>query len=809
MNAYEGHSTVDAGEPDAHGADPEASGEMAAISADRLEALGAALASRRDDWVSARAATGVEKRWKEDLDQYMGRDEATKQTASMMDSAEQGYPVTNKGAKPQRSTVFVNITRPKTNTAIARIQNMLLPTDDRNFGLKPSPSPDLTEQAKQDALKAAGIESGQAPQATGQAPQAPAMGAQAPVMAPGQPPQAPGAPAAPAGPPPPATVAAAIGTQWPTPSAQAQLDVAAGKARAMQDEIDDQLQECQFNREARMMLSDTGILGTGILKGPIVVNQRFKSWQPLVDPSGGPTVHVLEIKVEAKPASQRVDPWNFFPDPSCGDDIHAGMGVFEQVAYTSKQLRELSKQPGYLKDQIAKVLAEGPKAATHQRDGDSKPASSQAFECWEYWGEFEPEDLRSAGIDIDDGQTELISGCVILVNETVIKGFLNPLETGDLPYDVMNWESDPTSPFGYGVPYLVRSPQRVMNAAWRQLMDDAALSTGPQIVIDRTRVAPMDGKWEITGRKLWHALEAGTDVRTAFSMLEFANHSAQLEKVIELALKFVDLESAVPQLEQGEHANAPDTLGGMIIQQNSTNIVLSRLTKSFDDRITSRHIGRYVDWNMAYNEKPEIKGDFQVQARGTSALLVRDMQNQGLISLGQYMGNGIVAPYVNWEEWFKETLRAQKIDPTLIMKSDSQIAAIASQPPQATPEQIRANSMLAVAQTRAKAQTDVAGAKVQGEIAYVHTEQQISQQNAQARQHERQDELQLAMLRYAHETKQNLEQVRADLAKVSMQETTKRQLAAASMQLQANESHSNRTHDLHMQSASDTQQPIQ
>ena len=117
--------------------------------------------------------------------------------------------------------------------------------------------------------------------------------------------------------------------------------------------------------------------------------------------------------------------------------------------------------------------------------------------------------------------------------------------------------------------------------------------------------------------------------------------------------------------------------------------------------------------------------------------------------------------------------------------------------------------MLAVAQTRAKAQTDVAGSKVQGELAYAHTEQQISQQNAMAKQHERQDELQLAMLKYAHETKQTLEQVKADLAKTSMVETTKRQLAAASMQLQANVSLSDRTHDLLLQSASDTQQPIQ
>ena len=783
MDAYTDAAAVDAGEPSSH-ADPMTAQEMSAISEDRLEALGLALAERRDEWVAARAASGVEKRWLDDLDQYNGRDDATKTAASMMDSVERGFPVTNQQAKPQRSTVFVNLTRPKTNAAIARVQNMLLPTDDRNFGLHPDPVPELTKAAL-DAIKQQQLQPAAQPQPSPLPPgtQLPAP----PSQAPGMPLPAPGMPMDPS----------AILQPQPQPqpvssAAQDQLDKAAECARAMQDEIDDQLQESNYNREARLMLHDCGVLGTGVIKGPVVVSRTKKAWQPV--PNSNPPVHVLQVEIEQKPATYRVSPWDFYPDPSCGDDHRSGIGAFERKAFTSKQLRQLVDQPGYNAAAISKVLEEGPQSSQNKTERDRRKESKaplEIYDVWEYWGEFAPEDLRAAGVDVPDGTTANISGCVVLVNETVIKGFLNPLETGDLPYDMMVWEPDDNSVWGFGVPHLCRSPQRVLNAAWRQLMDNSGATVGPQIVLNPSVISPADGKWEITGRKIWNYLDAGGagDIKQAFGLFEISSHIAEIEQIIQLAERFFDEETAVPQLAQGEHGNAPDTVGGMTILENSANVVLTRLTKHFDDGITRPHITRYVDWNMAYNPKPEIKGSFNVRAAGTSSLLVRDIQSQVLIQLGQFQGSGIIAPMVNWENWFKAVLKSQHVDPTLIMKTDAEIAAMTSQPPQATPEQIRANAQLAVAQTRANAALASAQAKVQGELAYAQTEAQSSHEIHQSKLQELAIKRELAILEYAQKHQLSLEQVKADLAKTQMQEETKRQLAAADIQMRMNESH--------------------
>ena len=60
---------------------------------------------------------------------------------------------------------------------------------------------------------------------------------------------------------------------------------------------------------------------------------------------------------------------------------------------------------------------------------------------------------------------------------------------------------------------------------------------------------------------------------------------------------------------------------------NSANVVNRRVIKSWDDDLTKPTIPRVLDWNMQFNPDDNIKGDMQVDARGTSVLLVREIQS--------------------------------------------------------------------------------------------------------------------------------------------------------------------------------------
>ena len=718
--------------------DPEAA---RAKQEERLQAFGHSMAQQRDEWVRSRYSYGVDKRWLEDEDQYNAKDNVNKAASQMMTSVEQGYPVTTQNAKPHRSTVFIGLTRQKTNAAEARVADILLPTDDRNWGIQPTPKPKLMAMSRDNQM-AGDKETGQ------------------PLLHPE--------------------------TQEPLKMkdiARAAMEQARTKAKAMQTEIDDQLVECDYNGELRKVLHNAAVLGTGVIKGPIVTNRTRKSWQAYKDMQGNP-VYQVEIVQEMSPASFSIDPRNVWPDPGCGDNIHHGKGIYEREQLTTRQVRDLAKQPGFMKGQLRKVLEEGPKkSATFQelKDDDQRDVARDVYEMWTYWGEVDHDDLESAGMKLGEkDELRSMSACVVMINNTVVKTFMNPLEDGELPYDFYVWEKVASSVWGYGIPYLMRSQQKVLNAAWRQMMDNAGVSSGPQIIVKAGSIQPADKQWQLSSRKIWFATDEVDDVRKAFTAVEFNSYQGELSNIIKMAMELADQETGVPTLLQGEKGAAPDTVGGMQMLMNSANVVLRRLVKQFDDMITRPHIRRYYDFNMMYNEDDDVKGDFNIDARGSSALLVRDIQNQAFLNLLAAGANPIYGKYLDTQKLFEKALQAQHIDPAEVFKSEDQLEKIKEQEAeQAANPQAQPDPRIQAAQIRAESDKARVQAQNQGDMAELQTRQQIAQLNHDAAMTELQVTREIEMLKLANTQHLSLEEIKAKLADTAMRERGKKELFAA------------------------------
>jgi hypothetical protein len=710
--------------------------------AERLQAFGHSMSQQRDEWIRSRYSYGVDKRWLEDEDQYNAKDNINKAASQMMTSVEQGYPVTTQGAKPHRSTVYIGLTRQKTNAAEARVADILLPTDDRNWGIQPTPQPTLMSITRDERMAGDKV--------TGQ-----------PLMHPetGQP-----------------LRMKDIG--------RAAMQVARDKAKAMQTEIEDQLVECDYNSEVRKMIHNAAVLGTGVLKGPVVTNRVRKAWQPYKDMEGN-QVHQIVMVEEISPASFSVDPRNCWPDPACGDNIHNGKGLYEREQLTSRQVRDLAKQPGFMKDQLRKVLEEGPKkSATFQelKDDEQRDIARDVYEMWTYWGEVDHDDLESAGVKLGEkDELRSVSACVVMINNTVVKAYLNPLEGGELPYDFYVWEKVANSVWGYGIPYLMRAQQKVLNAAWRQMMDNAGVSSGPQIIIKAGAIQPADKQWQLTSRKIWFATDDIDDVRKAFTAVEFNSYQAELANIIKMAMELADQETGVPTIMQGEKGAAPDTVGGMQMLMNSANVVLRRLVKQFDDMVTRPHIRRYYDYNMMYNENEEIKGDFSIDARGSSALLVRDIQNQAFLNLLAAGANPVYGPYLDTQKLFEKALQAQHIDPTEVLKSEDELEKLKEAAAQ--PQQAEQDPALQVAQLRGDIELKKAEVQNQGDMAELQLRQQIAQQEHDLRMAELQMTREIEMLKMSNQQNISLETIKAKLAETAIKERGKKELYAAEQNL--------------------------
>ena len=599
---------------------------------ERLQVLGTKLFRLAQEQVQRRQT--VEQRWFEDLRQYNGQYDPD--TEARLKSTTE-------------SRIFANVTRSKTNQAEARLFDMLFPTDDRNWGIKPTPVPELQDYADEEK---------------------PAIDAEtgAQVVDQGQP--------------------MTVGDV-----AKKLMDEAKKRAEAMTEEIDDQHTEARYQSKARDAIHDACVYGTGILKGPVVVGRERRAWQPVTDPMSGESVHVLQIVKDKRPGVEHVSVWDFFPDMSatCVDDAEF---FFERAYLTKRDVRALVDSPHYLKDQIALLLKDDARSTQVASDHLNKlreisglegPNSDNRYEIWKYSGPIDKEDVLACGCELDDTQLDdplvEVYGTVEFSGSHVIKAYLSPLDTNDMLYSVFCFEKDDSSIFGFGVPRMVNNPQRVINAAWRMILDNGGLCVGPQIVYNKSLVRPADGKWELKGRKLWELVDKTRSVNEVFGMYEINSHQGELAAIFTLAKQLADEEPSLPMLAQGEQGTQTTrTAQGMTLLMNSANVVLRRAVKNFDDDVTTPMIRRFYDWNMQYSEKEEIKGDFEIDARGSSVLLAKEVQAQNLMVLAtNFAAHPVFGPMTKGAELFRKIVQAHHMSADDVVKTDEEIEAFMQQ----------------------------------------------------------------------------------------------------------------------------------
>lgn len=650
----------------------------------RIEEFKYEIFKKRTEAIKARASSGVESRWMEDLDAYNGRDSAYRGSLEdiLTNGLTSGLQSNDKAQFKFRSTVFIQKTRAKTNSAAARMADMLFPTDDRNWALEPTPVPGLM-----DALKNHANERYVDPQSKGELPH---PTEQRPLT---------------------------VGDMTTET-----MKIARDKALRMQSEIDDQLVECMYHAEGRKLLDDAAQMGTGVLKGPVVVNRIKRSWVRKTDEQGKSYFDMV-IKPDLKPASSRVDPWNAYPSPGCGEDIRLGSYFFEREPVSQivlKALAGMDEKEGYDRDAILACLDEKPTRPAELVTGkrgeylDSSIFDTTNYDLWHYWGEANVDDLRALGVPISDEiRLSTISAVVVICNDRVIKAILNPQTTGAIPYCFYQWERVSGSPWGFGVPYLMRSAQRSMNAAWRQMQDNAGVSHGPQIVVDRSVLIPQDGDWTIRGMKLWWPRDGGVGVTDkAFQVFNIQSNQQDLERIFMLASQLADEETSMPMLMQGDRGTAPDKVGVATILMNSANTVLKRYARNFDDQITVPHLQMYYDWNMEFNEDQEIKGDYSVRARGSSALVIRDQQKQDIANIAAMAGNPLFEGQINPEKLADYMIQASSIPDVGYTEEEKAENARKKAEQPAAPD-----PTIAAAQIRAQSSAQVAQMRAQGSIA--------------------------------------------------------------------------------------------
>lgn len=600
------------------------------LSEEELERLAGSLIEERDKAAKAPARRKLEAVWAKARRQYqtgsaieLGTDGSQLEKSTNLDGPLTAYKEEN---TKQGSTVSVNITRSYTNAGTAQIANILLPTGRLPFKL------DLTAVSDLEALRGV-IEN------------YPQLAAILDTLSP--------------------TIAQKLKT--PENEAQAALEIASKLIR-------DWLGETQWAGTVRTQLIEAGQVGTGVLKGPFPkarrvtaeVNELLDKLPTAFDqPELGQLLQSeLRTLLAYAPATESVKVENCYPDADCGSDPQNGKFFYERVPeVTRRQLREYQKEDSYDEAQIEACILEGP-----QIYGEAKSNKKGPFELWIRTGQL---DFTPEG---GDGEKQTYGFHVtILCNKRIIKSEKFWLDNTKFPYWFLNWEPREGSWAGIGIPEQIETPQRGLNSSVRALMDNMAYSVGPQILEQEGVIEPEDGDWKPYPYKRWKitsglpGVDAVIEAKQALVFLEFPNYLNEIMPVISWWLKMAEDTTGLSLLLQGKAVTDAVGVSQQLMANATTNLRL--IIKEWDDHTCTPLISAYYLWVQQYGPA-SAKGDAVVKPLGSAALIVRELQQQALLQIGDKVLQPVYGK--SPKKWMDLYLEGFQVDPETLTLDDEE-----------------------------------------------------------------------------------------------------------------------------------------
>ncbi len=562
------------------------------------------------------------------------------------------------------SKVYPKITRSKVNIVLSRLHEMLFPETDKNWEINPTPepkiSPVIVKQIVQSLMQQKMMEMQMAMQQN----QSGSVPAQPPDV---QPPS---------------------------------IDDLRLAIKAYADQtcenmsrvIDDQLFEMDYPEETKKVLKSGLLYGTGIMKGPMI-NKRTKSkWEQ--DDSGE---YRESSETEDIPYFEATRIWDWYPDMTV-TEMSMIEGSFERHLMTKHDLRQLINRPDYYGDIIEKFLEDFPGGnyvaknweidlqTIEVQAGSGKNAHSSAsssgtltetasvfntqygtrtsnrqigkkYEVLEYWGYIDGTDLEACGVKIDDPALEYAANIwmvgKVIIKATLFSGALNR-------YKLFYYEKDETSLWGEGLARVMRHSQIAISSSARMVLDNGAVVSGPQVEVNWSLLTQGQDFSSFYPRKIWYREGRGVEAQyPAIRSLSFDSHIPELMDISKFFMEFADVETTLPTWMIGQMVNN-ETAQAASGRMATITVSIKDVVKNFDS--FSEHIIQDLyAWNMDFNPRTDIKGDYKVKARGVSSLVMKEIRMQALNQL-----TTTLAPedwvYLDRREFLKERLKAHDLN---------------------------------------------------------------------------------------------------------------------------------------------------
>jgi Ca2+-binding EF-hand superfamily protein len=548
---------------------------------------------------------------------------------------------------PNRSKAFIRLTRTKVKTYDARMMDIKFPAnDDKDWNLQPTPVPDLSP----DVLRQF------AEQITQQTGGIPTIDQIESIV----------------------------------------VKFAADQASNMEREINDQLQEFDYRRTIREVVHSGHVYGTGVLKGPLVKEVTSKRWHLV---NGKWQQLVLKRIV---PTAQFVSVWDIYPEKSA-KNVDELRYVWQKHLFTKNRLYELSLRSDFNGDAIRAFMEAYPEgnaeykhyeeflrdmSSNTKKEGDTNPPKKDKYEVHERWGYMSVADAKTLMPKVSEEQWEEMGpevACnVWMLDNVIIKAVVSPVEGANLPYYFYYFDKDETSIFGDGIPEIMRDPQQLYNASIRAMLDNAAIAAGPIIEANIDLLADGEDPTNIFPFRVFQRVGSGIDAnQQAIRVTKLPSYTNEFLGLVDFFQGAADESTTIPRAlsgvtDQGMQG-AAKTATGMSMLIGASNITLKDQVHFFDEGVTSKFIKAMYFWNMEFNDKNSIKGDFNVVARGSKSLIAKEVKMEQINQFLSLTNNDIDLKYIKRDVLLRELAEIFDLDKLGFIRTQEEVEVAEAQ----------------------------------------------------------------------------------------------------------------------------------
>ena len=456
-----------------------------------------------------------------------------------------------------------------------------------------------------------------------------------------------------------------------------QVEPANEAAKNMETLIHDQLEESHAISVMRHVLFEMCLLGTGILKGPFNYEQSEHKW--VLNDEGEREYKPISKLV---PRIEAVSCWDLYPDPDAVQ-IEDADYVIQRHIFTRTQIRDLVNRPFFRKSAINDLLEGGPNYETRSYETalfdreNQEEFNKNRFEVLEYWGTMDKALVEEAGIEMPDEISDDLDEVQInawISNGQILRLVLNPFTPARNPFMVCPYEINPYQFFGVGIPENMDDAQTIMNGHARMAIDNLALAGNLVFDVDETMLVPGQDMTVYPG-KIFRRQSGQTG--QAIHGLRFPNTAPENMQMFDRFRQLADESTGIPSYSHGQTGiqSTTRTASGMSMLMGAAALNIKTVIKNIDDYLLKPLGESFFHWNMQFNKDiPEIQGDLDVKARGTSSLMMKEVRSQRLMTFMQVASNQFLAPFVKWHSIIKEIAKSLDVDPDQVVNDPEQAA---------------------------------------------------------------------------------------------------------------------------------------